>query len=85
MTYGHKHDRQVVENLLGHNVRYLGLLGSATKVKRLFADMEAQGAEPQALAKVRAPIGMPIRSHTPEEIAVSVAGEIIGIRNGAIE
>ena len=85
MTYGHKHDRRVVENLLGHDVRYLGLLGSATKVKRLFADMEAEGADPEALARVRAPIGMPIRSHTPEEIAVSVAGEIIGIKNGAIE
>jgi xanthine dehydrogenase accessory factor len=84
MTYGHKHDRQVVENLLGHDVRYLGLLGSATKVKRLFADMQAQGADAEALARVRAPIGMPIRSHTPEEIAVSVAGEIIGIRNGAV-
>jgi len=85
MTFGHKHDRKVVENLLGHDVRYLGLLGSATKVKRLFADMQAQGAGAEALARVRAPIGMPIRSHTPEEIAVSVAGEIIGIRNGAIE
>lgn len=85
MTYGHKHDRQVVENLLGHDVRYLGLLGSATKVKRLFADMEAAGADPADLARVRAPIGIAIRSHTPEEIAVSVAGEIIGIRNGAIE
>lgn len=85
MTYGHKHDRRVVENLLGHDVRYLGLMGSATKVKRLFADMEAKGADPEALARVRAPIGMAIRSHTPEEIAVSVAGEIIGIKNGAIE
>jgi len=85
MTYGHKHDRQVVENLLGHDVRYLGLMGSASKVKRLFTDMKAQGADQEALARVRAPIGMPIRSHTPEEIAVSVAGEIIGIRNGAIE
>ena len=85
MTYGHKHDRQVVENLLRHDVRYLGLLGSATKVKRLFADMQNQGADPEALAKVRAPIGLPIRSHTPEEIAVSVAGEIIGVKNGAIE
>jgi len=85
MTYGHKHDRRVVENLLAHDVRYLGLLGSATKVKRLFADMEAERADPEALARVRAPIGIPIRSHTPEEIAVSVAGEIIGIRNGAIK
>jgi xanthine dehydrogenase accessory factor len=83
MTFGHTHDRQVVENLLNHEVRYLGLMGSAVKVKRLFADMEAQGADPEALARVRAPIGMAIRSHTPEEIAISVAGEIIGLRNGA--
>jgi xanthine dehydrogenase accessory factor len=85
MTYGHAHDRRVVENLLGIDVRYLGLMGSASKVKRLFADMQAEGADPADLARVRAPIGMAIRSHTPEEIAVSVAGEIIGIRNGAIE
>jgi len=84
MTYGHKHDRQVVEILLGLDIRYLGLLGSASKVKRLFADMQAQGADPEALARVRAPIGMPIRSHTPEEIAISVAAEIIGISNGAM-
>jgi xanthine dehydrogenase accessory factor len=85
MTYGHTHDRRVVENLLGLDVRYLGLMGSATKVKRLFADMEAAGADPADLARVRAPIGVAIRSHTPEEIAVSVAAEIIGIRTGAIE
>jgi len=85
MTYGHQHDRLVVEKLLGHEVRYLGLMGSASKIKRLFADMEAAGAKPADLARVRAPIGITIRSHTPEEIAVSVAAEIIGIRNGAIE
>ena len=85
MTFGHQHDRKVVENLLNHDVRYLGLMGSASKVKRLFADMEAKGANPEALSRVRAPIGMAIGSHTPEEIAISVAGEIIGIRNGAVE
>jgi xanthine dehydrogenase accessory factor len=85
MTFGHKHDRQVVENLLGHQVRYLGLMGSATKIKRLFRDMAAEGADPEALARVRAPIGMAIRSHTPEEIAVSIAAEIIGIRNEALD
>jgi xanthine dehydrogenase accessory factor len=83
MTFGHKHDREVVENLLDHRVRYLGLMGSETKIKRLFRDMAAEGADPEALARVRAPIGMAIRSHTPEEIAVSIAAEIIAIRNEA--
>ncbi len=85
MTYGHQHDRRVVENLLGLDVRYLGLMGSAAKVTKLFADMRAAGADPAALERVRAPIGMTIRSHTPEEIAISVAAEIIGVRNGAIK
>jgi len=85
MTYGHKHDRRVVERLLGRDYRYLGLMGSASKIKRLFADMEAKGADPEALARVRAPIGVAIRSHTPEEIAISVAAQIIGIRNGVVE
>jgi xanthine dehydrogenase accessory factor len=85
MTYGHAYDRRVVELLLSHDVRYLGLMGSASKIKRLFADMEAVGRDPAALAQVRAPIGVSIRSHTPEEIAISVAAEIVGIRNGALE
>jgi xanthine dehydrogenase accessory factor len=82
MTYGHHHDRDVLERLLGHELRYLGLMGSAAKVRKLFADMAADGADSEALARVRAPIGVPIGSHTPEEIAVSVAAELIGIRNG---
>ncbi len=85
MTYGHQHDRQVVENLLGHRVRYLGLMGSETKVRKLFTAMEAAGCDRHALARVRAPIGVAISSHTPEEIAVSVTAEIIGIKNGAIK
>ena len=34
---------------------------------------------------LRTPVGVPIGSHTPEEIAVSITAEIIGIRNGAID
>jgi xanthine dehydrogenase accessory factor len=82
MTYGHRHDREVVERLLGRDLRYLGLMGSAAKVRKLFADMERDGADPEALARVRAPIGVVIGSHTPEEIAISVAAELIALRNG---
>ncbi|MCU0303860.1 MAG: XdhC family protein [Thermoanaerobaculales bacterium] len=82
MTFGHRHDREVVERLLGRDLRYLGLMGSAAKVKKLFADMERDGADPAALARVRAPIGVAIGSHTPEEIAISVAAELVALRNG---
>jgi len=83
MTFGHAYDRIVLERLLDHDLRYLGLMGSAAKIRRLFADLEADGADPAALARVRAPIGLPIASHTPEEIAISIAAEIIAVRNDA--
>jgi xanthine dehydrogenase accessory factor len=82
MTFGHQHDRRVLEGLIGKPLAYLGLMGSEAKVRRLFADMRADNIPAEALQTVRAPIGMSIGSHTPEEIAISIAGEIIAVRNG---
>ena len=81
MTSGHRHDTEVLRNLLPLELRYLGLMGSDAKVRQVFRTMEAEGVEPSRLAKVYAPIGLPIASHTPEEIAVSIAAEIIKVRN----
>ena len=67
--------------LEGHPVRYLGLLGSAAKVQRMFASMRADGVPQDFLDFVSAPVGVPIGSHTPEEIAVSIAAEIVRERN----
>jgi xanthine dehydrogenase accessory factor len=81
MTFGHTHDRHVLEGLLGGKFAYLGLMGSETKVRQLFAAMLEDGVPAGALEGVKAPIGVPIGSHTPEEIAISVAAEMIAIRN----
>jgi len=81
MTFGHAHDRLVLEGLLGKRYAYLGLMGSEAKVRQMFAAMASEGASEDDLEEVRAPVGMAIGSHTPEEIAVSVAAEIIAIRN----
>ena len=43
MTYGHVHDRQVLEKLLGRQYAYLGVLGSKAKMRTMFADMVAKG------------------------------------------
>ena len=83
MTFGHKHDRQALEGLLGKKLAYLGLMGSAAKVQRLFKDLVAEGTPPEDLEEVRAPVGLSIGSHTPEEIGISIAAEIIALRNGS--
>ncbi|MDX2435646.1 MAG: XdhC family protein [Acidobacteriota bacterium] len=82
MTYGHIHDRRVLAGLLGRDYAYLGVLGSRAKIHSMFADMKAEGASAAALSQVHAPVGLSIGSHTPEEIAISIAGEIIAVRNG---
>jgi len=81
MTFGHAHDRHVLEGLLGREFAYLGLMGSKAKVRQMYAAMVADGTPEAELEGVRAPVGMSIASHTPEEIAVSIAAEIIALRN----
>jgi xanthine dehydrogenase accessory factor len=81
MTFGHAHDETALRALVGHRVRYLGLLGSAVKVATMFAAMRADGVPAEFLSSIKAPVGLPIGSHTPEEIAISIAAEIIRERN----
>jgi xanthine dehydrogenase accessory factor len=81
MTYGHENDALVLRQLLGQRFRYLGLLGSRAKVSQMFAVFRNEGAAAEDLERVSAPIGIPIGSHTPAEIAISIAAEIVRVRN----
>jgi xanthine dehydrogenase accessory factor len=81
MTYGHLADEKVLAQLAVKKLRYLGLLGSPAKNARIFARLRKKGVTAAQLRKVHAPVGLPIHSHTPEEIAISIAAEIISIKN----
>lgn len=81
MTYGHQADEKVLGQLAGKKLRYLGLMGSPAKNARIFASLRRKGVSRKALERVHAPVGLPIHSHTAEEIAVSIAAEIIQIKN----
>ena len=81
MTFGYRTDKIAVTGLIGKEFRYFGLLGSATKVKKLMSDLKKDGLLQQQLDTIYAPIGLPINSQTPEEIAISIAAEIIQIKN----
>ncbi|MEZ4807557.1 MAG: XdhC family protein [Flavobacteriales bacterium] len=58
------------------------MLGSAEKVRVMFDAMRKDGFTEEEIGRVQAPIGLLIHSKTPEEIAVSIAAEIIGVKNG---
>ena len=83
MTLGYKFDEIVIRQLFDKNFKYFGVLGSKSKMRTLFRNLESEGFDKNKLAKIRTPIGLPINSHTPEEIAVSIAAEIIAVKNKA--
>jgi xanthine/CO dehydrogenase XdhC/CoxF family maturation factor len=63
---------------------YVGVLGPRSRFKKLTTALEAAGYVPDAaaLARVRSPVGLALGAETPEEIAVSVMGEIVAVRRG---
>ena len=81
MTFGHQADELVLGQLAGKKLRYLGLMGSPAKIAQIFASLKKKGVGAASLKKVHAPVGLPIHSHTPEEIAISIAAEIIQVKN----
>ena len=51
-------------------------------MEKLFDDYRADGIAEEILQRIYTPIGLAINSQTPEEIAVSIAAEIIKVKNG---
>ncbi len=82
MTVSHASDQQILSQMLGRGLAYLGMIGSKSKVRTIFEQLEAAGATKEQLEKVHAPIGIKIFSETPGEIAVSIAAQLIKEKNG---
>ena len=81
VTRGHNHDQTALFHLAGRGARYVGLIGSRRKIKLIFDNLSEEGIDPESLANVYAPIGIDIGSQTVNEIAVSVAAELVSHRN----
>ncbi len=81
MTFGYRTDYLALWSLLNKNFKYTGLLGSKNKIDKMFADYKHEGIETSVLETIRAPVGLNIKSQTPEEIAISIAAEIIKVKN----
>jgi xanthine dehydrogenase accessory factor len=82
VTRGHTHDLDAMRALAARDLRYLGLIGSRAKVRRIYDVLLAEGMPAECLDRVHAPIGIDIGAVTPAEIAVSIMAELIGVRRG---
>ncbi len=81
VTRGHSHDEEALYHVVTTNAGYIGMIGSKRKVRLIFDDLRTKGISDEALARVRAPIGLDIGSQTVPEIAVSILAELIAYRN----
>lgn len=81
MTVGYRTDKIVLKQLIHQHYQYLGLLGSTKKIETLFKELVEEGIEEDKLKKIFSPIGININSKTTKEIAVSIAAQIIAIKN----
>ncbi len=85
MTNGHEHDFQTEVQVLQRKTAYVGVIGSRKKTAFVNQRLREAGISEEAIASVHTPIGTAIKAVTPEEIAVSITGEMILVRATARE
>ena len=81
-TRGHRFDNVALAAAAATPARYVGLMGSKRKTILIYEDLVRMGLDEQRLRDIRSPIGLDMRARTPEEIAVSIMGEILMFRLG---
>ena len=63
--------------------RYVGMIGSKRKVLSVYKALENAGYKAEEFERVYAPMGLEIGALSPEEIAVSIAAELVAVRRNA--
>ena len=80
MSFGYATDKICIKQLINNSYKYFGVMGSKEKMRVLLAELEQEGFSRSVLDRMNTPIGLPIKSKTPMEIAISIAAEIIKVR-----
>lgn len=82
LTHDPKFDIPVLEAALGTPAAYIGVMGSRRTHDDRMKRLRENGIGEDALARLRSPIGLDLGARTPEEVAVSIAAEIVALRWG---
>ncbi len=83
VTRGHKEDMRALAWAVRTEARYIGMIGSKRKVLSVYKALESDGYKPEEFERVYAPMGLEIGALSPEEIAVSIAAELVAVRRNA--
>jgi len=77
MTRDYPADIRSLLGIIELPLPFIGIMGSEAKIARIKQGLSQAGVGEKKIAKLRAPVGLPIPSHTPEEIAISIAAQIL--------
>jgi len=80
-TRGHSTDDAALRYCLGKDLKYIGMIGSKSKVSELFSKLRSEGIPQPELDRIYAPIGLDIADSAPAEIAIAILAEILLIKN----
>lgn len=84
VTRGHARDRDVLISALKTNAGYVGMIGSKSKRQTIYDFLLKNGFSAESFARIHSPIGLSIGAETPQEIAISIAAELIQWRAGLL-
>ncbi len=84
VTRGHKYDYECLLRALRTDPppAYIGMIGSRRRVRATYVQLLDEGIERDLIDRIHAPVGLDIGAETPEEIAVSVAAELVMLQRG---
>lgn len=82
MTHDHPTDEALCRLALRYRFEWIGLIGSRTKWRRFAQRLEARGFSNEELGRITCPIGDPALGKTPQEIAISVAAQLLRVHQG---
>jgi xanthine dehydrogenase accessory factor len=82
VTRGHQKDAEALRAVIGRPSSYIGMIGSSSKIETMGREFLKNGwATAEQWAGIHAPIGLRIGSRTVDEIAVSIAAELVLVRS----
>jgi xanthine dehydrogenase accessory factor len=85
VTRGHRNDGRVLAEVINRPHAYLGMIGSRRKVRIIREGLVGEGiATAEQLAKLHAPVGLDIGAESPQEIALSIAAQLVAARHGKL-
>ena len=80
LTHGHTHDLAVLTQALWTPARYIGLMASRSKRRRMEVALLDAGFREDDVGRIHSPVGLAIGAETPAELAISIVAEMIQVR-----